>query len=299
MRIATRGSALALWQANYVMARLEAIGVENPVIQVVETAGDRDTSSPLHSIGGKGVFCKEVQLAVLDGRADVGVHSAKDLPALTPPGLVLGAIPTRDDPEDCLVGSRLLDLATGGRVATGSVRRRAQLARLRPDLEFHELRGNISTRLAKAHDFDAIMVAHVALKRLAMLAGGGVDGLTVQGLPVDVLPPETMIPQVGQGALAIECRHDDQGALNALAAIDDPTARRLVRAERAFLRELGGDCFLPAGAYATGGPTGSIELVGFLASPRLDRIKQLRSRGDQGEALGRQVAKTLRAAISR
>lgn len=286
MRIATRGSALALWQAHHVAALIEGSGGPSAEIVVVETTGDRDTTSPLHSIGGKGVFCKEVQLALLDGRADIAVHSAKDLPAETPPGLLLGAIPARGDVRDCLVGTTLNDLAQGASVATGSVRRRAQLYAHRPDLVFHELRGNIATRLGKAGDFDAIVMAATALERLGETAD-----------VIDIVPVETMVPQVGQGALAIECRIDDDAATAALAAIDDPDVSRLVRAERAFLNELGGDCSLPAAAHARSGANGAIEMLGFLSSEDLTRSHQLGLSGTDGLKLGVELARTLTQAL--
>lgn len=292
MRIATRGSALALWQANHV-ARLLAnlAGIDDVEIVEISTSGDRDKTSPLHSIGGKGIFCKEVQHAVLDGRADIAVHSAKDLPALTPDELHLGAIPTRGEVRDCLIGTSLNDLRPGASVATGSVRRRAQLAAHRPDLVFHELRGNIATRLAKLDAFDAIVMAAAALDRLG-------DSIQVAG-PVDVVPVETMVPQVGQGALAIECRADDQASIAALTAIDDRATSPLVRAERAFLAELGGDCSLPAAAHArwTGDVGGDISILGFLASEDLQSAHQLRLGGLDGASLGAQVASTLRSAL--
>ncbi|MEM7096509.1 MAG: hydroxymethylbilane synthase [Actinomycetota bacterium] len=291
MRIATRGSALARWQADHVADLLRERGVEGIDIVVVETSGDRDTTSPLHSIGGKGVFCKEIQAAVLDGRADIAVHSAKDLPAITPPGLTLAAVPARGDVRDCLVGSTLNALPEGASVATGSVRRRAQLARHRPDLVFHELRGNIATRLSKLAGFDAIVMAVAALDRL------GHD--VVGGAKVDPMPIETMVPQVGQGALAIECRFDDDDVVAALGSISDPLAVRLVSAERAFLRELGGDCSLPAAAHAIGGLDGELDLVGFLAASDLSTSHQLRLRGEDGEALGVELAQTLRSVLGR
>ncbi|HIL45897.1 MAG TPA: hydroxymethylbilane synthase, partial [Acidimicrobiia bacterium] len=209
LRAATRGSALALWQTNRVA---ELLAHTNPEVQietvVVETTGDQNQTTPLHQMGGQGVFVKEVQAAVLDGRADFAVHSAKDLPAAATPGLVLAAIPERADPRDVLVGARWADLPAGAIIATGSVRRRAHLAHLRPDLNFAELRGNIATRLEKAADFAAIVMAKAALDRL---------GLTPA--VVDVLPPEVLLPQVGQGALAIECRTDDAAAATLLASI--------------------------------------------------------------------------------
>jgi hydroxymethylbilane synthase len=177
---------------------------------------------------------------VLDGRADFAVHSAKDLPATgTPEGIVLMAVPERADPRDVLVGSTLAALPAGARVGTGSVRRRAQLAALRPDLTFAELRGNIPTRLERAVEFDAIVVAAAALERLGLA-----DRAT------EYLEPSVMLPQVGQGALAVECRTDDTEAHERLAAIDDTRAHAAVGAERAFLAQLGGGCDLPVGALA-------------------------------------------------
>ena len=237
VRIATRGSALARWQAERVGARLAG-----PVeYVVVSTTGDRDQQSDLHAIGGQGVFTKEVQQAVLDGVADLAVHSAKDLPAQTPPGLVLAAVPERGDARDALVGTRFDSLPTGARVGTGSVRRRAQLAAARPDITFGPLRGNIETRLRKRVElgYDAIVVAYVALERLG-LAGDASD----------VLDPNLLLPQVGQGALAVECRADDKRMRTELRRIDDAIAFRTVMSERAFLAALGGGCDLPCGALA-------------------------------------------------
>jgi len=255
LRVATRSSALARWQAERVATLLGAGDADAVELVPVTTTGDADLTTPLHVLGGTGVFVKEVQAAVLDGRADLAVHSAKDLPASdTPAGLVLAAVPERGDARDALVGSTLAALPAGARVATGSVRRRAQLAALRPDLTFSELRGNIATRLEKASEFDAIVVALVALERL------GLDDRVS-----DVLDPSTMCPQVGQGALAVECRVDDADTHARLAAIDDPVAHRAVAAERAFLAELGSGCDLPCGAYARD-IDGTVTISGVLAS---------------------------------
>ncbi len=253
-RASTRGSTLARWQTSHVAQLLgSAAGVEVEPL-VVQTTGDRRLDVPIHEIGGKGVFVKEVQAAVLDGRADFAVHSAKDLPSITPVGLVLASVPTRADARDALIGSRLDDLALGAVVATGSIRRRAQLANARPDLVFAELRGNIGTRLLKASDFDAIVMAAAALDRLHQ-----------EVEVVERLAPSIMLPQVGQGALAIECRADDVEMIDLLRTIEDRDARVCVNAERGFLQELGGDCDLPAGAYATLHDEG-IELTAMLAS---------------------------------
>lgn len=286
LRAATRGSPLARWQTDHVAGLLAEAGAvaaaEAVEAVVVSTVGDRRAEAPIGSMGGKGVFAVEVQAAVLDGRADIAVHSAKDLPARTPDGLVLAAVPARGDPRDALVGCALADLPLSARVATGSARRRAQLAWLRPDLVFAELRGNIETRLAKAAGFDAVVMAAVALDRLGLAPG-----------VVDVLDPSVMLPQVGQGALAVECRAGDSAVREALAAVEHRESRLAVEAERAFLLELGGDCTIPAGAYATVGAGGRIELTGLLASPDGRKVVRQRRSGDDPAALGRSVARLL------
>ncbi len=280
-RAATRGSALALWQTRHVASLL---GRELEEV-VVSTVGDRELNVPIHTMGGKGVFVKEVQAALLDGRADIAVHSGKDLPARTPPELTLVAVPTRADARDALIGSTWDALPTGARVATGSVRRRAQLAWHRPDLVFSELRGNIQTRLEKlaSGGFDAIVMAAAALDRLELALDAEVDRLD----------PSIMVPQVAQGALAIECRADDTATIEALQAIQDPATRRVVDAERAFLDELGGDCDLPAGAHAVLDRDGTIEIVGMLSSLDGRVLIRERRRGDDPDVLGRGVARFL------
>jgi hydroxymethylbilane synthase len=253
VRVATRGSALARWQAERVASLL---GGEVELV-IVETVGDRDKTTSLDQLGGQGIFVKEVQEAVLDGRADLAVHSAKDLPsndALRAPGLVLAAVPERADPRDVLVGSALHDLAPGATIATGSARRRALLADARPDLTFTDLRGNIATRLDRVPPGGAVVTAAAALDRL---------GLSHR--VAAVLDPATFVPQVAQGALAVECRDDDAEVRAALAAIDDRHARRAVDAERAWLATLGGGCDLPVGAHATCDGD-EIRLTGLLAS---------------------------------
>ena len=278
VRVATRGSALARWQAQRVVELL----AQPAELVVVSTRGDRDTTSALHSLGGSGVFVKEVQDALWRGEADVAVHSAKDLPAVTADGLVLGAVPERADPRDALVGSSLGAIATGGRIGTGSVRRRAQLAALRPDLTFGELRGNIATRLEKATDFAAIVLAAAALDRLGLAARA-----------TELLAPATMLPQVGQGALAVECRADDHASIALLTAIDDAAAHRAVRAERAFLARLGGGCTLPCGALAGETADGGLVLEALLASLDGRVVLRARSTGQDPETLGLEVARVL------
>ncbi|MEE2769056.1 MAG: hydroxymethylbilane synthase [Actinomycetota bacterium] len=286
VRLATRGSALARWQTDRVIARLEeeVLGTECEVV-VVSTTGDRNPDTPIHEMGGQGVFVAEVQTAVLDGRADVAVHSAKDLPATTCEGLTLAAVPERADPRDALVGSRWADLVEGAVIATGSIRRRAHLAHHRPDLEFQELRGNIETRLRRVSDVDAIVMAKAALDRLGLISPN-----------TDPLEPEVLLPQVAQGALAVECRSDDLLIADALSAIEDPIARRTVDAERAFLAEMGAGCNLPVAAYAQSAstnPQGDLIFTGALAS--LDGTTLLREErsGSDGVALGQEVARHL------
>lgn len=261
IRIATRQSPLALWQSHHVADLLRAV---DPSVRVelvsLETHADQRLDIPISQLGGKGAFSKEVQARVLGGYADIAVHSAKDLQAVTPDGLIIGAFPERGDVRDCLVGARLEDLAPGDTVATGSNRRQAQLANLRNDLTFEGLRGNIATRLAKASNFGAIVMAYAALERL---------GETPD--VVDVLDPEVMIPQVGQGALAVECREDDEPVQALLASIDHRATRIQLEAERGFLAELGGDCDLPAGAHCA-----DLVLRAMLANPErglLERVE--------------------------
>src|SRR4051794_21625648 len=273
LRAATRGSELARWQTDHVAGLL---GGEVEVV-VVETTGDRRTDVPIHAMGGRGVFVKEVQAAVLDGRADIAVHSAKDLPSEPAPGLVIGAVPEREDPRDALVGSTLDGLAPGARIATGSVRRRAQLAHLRPHLTFENLPGDIGTRLPRARDGATVVAAAAALRRLGL--EDRID---------DVLPPGVMLPQVAQGALAIECRADDEHTRERLAAIEHAPSRLAVDAERAFLARLGGGCDLPVGAHYRDGV-----LTGVVCS--LDGRVVLRASADGAEpgALGVDVADRL------
>ena len=278
LRIATRGSRLALWQAERV-ATLLGGDVE---LVIVSTTGDQRTDVPIWTIGGTGVFVKEVQQAVLEGRADLAVHSAKDLPSETAAGLLLAAVPERADPRDALVGKKLDAIPAGGRIGTGSVRRQAQLAAARPDLQFESLRGNIETRIAKAADVDAVVVAKAALDRL---------GLADQA--AEVLDPLVMLPQIAQGALAVECRADDSSATARLAGIDDVAAHRAVDAERAFLRQLGGGCDLPCGALAEVRPDGDVAIEVLLATLDGKTVLRTRHAGPDPEVVGREAAHIL------
>lgn len=269
-----------MWQAEHVASLLHAAHPELEVELVgVSTEGDRRLDVPLSEIGGKGVFATEVQAALLDGRADIAVHSGKDLPAVTAPELFLAAVPERGDARDALVGGRLDELPEGGVVATGSARRRALLARARPDLRFEELRGNMATRLAKSVDFDAIVVASVAFERLGMT-----EHLTER------LDTSTFVPQVAQAALAIECRADDGATIELVAALEHGPSRTAVDAERAFLAELGGDCSLPAGAHAVVDVDCTIHLDAVLAAEVGGHVVQLRRSGTDPVALGTSIA---------
>ena len=245
LRIATRGSAQARRQAELVAEHVSAaagVGVE---FVFVQTTGDQRQDVALHDLGGQGVFVKEVQRAVLDGRADLAVHSAKDLPSTEADGLVIAAFARRRSPWDVLVGCALDELAPGATVATGSVRRRAQLTCLRPDLVFVELRGNIETRLAKIPERGAIVMAEAALQILGLT-----DKIAYR------FALSEMVPQAGQGALALECRTDDDTTADVLHAVDDGPTRACVEAERAVLATLGSGCSLPVGAYGSWEPTG-------------------------------------------
>lgn len=252
VRIATRGSAQARAQSEQVGTALAAASPGLAVeYVVVETAGDRRADEPLHAMGGQGVFVRDVQRAVLEGRADLAVHSAKDLPSAETPGLLLGAFCRRRDPADALVGLPLDRLAEGATVASGSVRRRALLLAMRPDLDLVELRGNIHTRLSKVPADGAIVMAVAALEILELTAR------VSQRLDV-----ETFVPAPGQGCVAVECRAGEPWWAELVATVDHPPSRAAVEAERAFLAELGTGCSLPVGAHADGR-----QLVGFLADP--------------------------------
>jgi hydroxymethylbilane synthase len=257
LRLATRGSAQATAQSQAVA---DALNAAHPGLTVelvfVETLGDQRLDVPLHTIGGQGVFVKEVQRAVLDGHADIAVHSAKDLPSVTADGLQLAAFCDRRDPRDALVGASLDTLPAGATVATGSVRRRAQLQAVRPDLQFVELRGNIHTRLSKLPEGGALVMAVAAMQILDL------TDRIAQALPVD-----EFVPAPGQGCVAIECRDDDAHTAGLLAAMDHAATRTSVEAERAFLAELGTGCSLPVAAHAVRGGDGSLVLHGFLAHP--------------------------------
>ncbi|HUF12050.1 MAG TPA: hydroxymethylbilane synthase [Longimicrobiales bacterium] len=260
MRIVTRGSALALWQANYVRDALVGAGIADPITVVVRTTGDRVQDVPLARIGDRGLFTREVDDALLDGRADLAVHSLKDVPTVLPDGLGIVAILERSDPSDVLVAragelGRLHSLPPGARVGTSSLRRRAQLAALRPDLDIVDLRGNVDTRIARVHEgvVDAAILARAGLLRLGRAKEAS-----------DVLSAPEWLPAVGQGALALVMRSDDPAGAR-VAALEHPPTRAAVTAERSFLRRLEGGCQVPIGALAVW-RSGAIELQGAVFS---------------------------------
>lgn len=296
LRLATRKSPLALWQAHHVASLLSAAhaGLQVELVPV-STIGDRARDVPVWEMGGRGVFAGEVQAAVLDGLADAAVHSAKDLMPVEPAGLILAATPERADPRDVLVGAGLAELRAGSIVATGSQRRRAQLAAAVPGVRFESLRGNIATRLQRVPSGGAVVVALAALRRLEL-----------DPEPMEILGTDVMLPQVAQGAIGVECRADDKATLSLLRAADDSWTRAAIEAERSFLASVGGSCNLPVGAYATPvgqpAPAGAeaLHLEGLLATP--DGATVVR-RGAEGSmldpaGLGRQVAEAVLSAAS-
>jgi len=276
--IASRGSQLALWQARWVSAQLTSLGHECR-IEIIKTTGDKITDVPLAKVGTKGLFTKEIEEALLDGRADLAVHSLKDLPTELPEGLVLAAVPEREDPRDAVVGKRLADLPAGARVGTSSLRRSAQLRKLRPDLAIESVRGNLDTRLRKLDEgrYDAILLAAAGLKRL-----GWGDRIA------EILPAGTMCPAVGQGALAIETRASGAG-FDAVQALDHAETHAAVLAERGVLSALGGGCQVPIGAHATV-EGGKLLLLGIVASPEGDETIRGEASGAASEAASLGIA---------
>ncbi|HZA52584.1 MAG TPA: hydroxymethylbilane synthase [Myxococcaceae bacterium] len=244
LRIATRKSPLALWQARHVAGLLGARHNVRSELVELTTEGDRVLSAPLSQVGGKGLFVKELEGAILEGRADLAVHSLKDMTSQIPAGLLLACVPEREDPRDAFVGRvgpTLFALPEGARVGTSSLRRSCQILERRPDLRVVGLRGNVQTRLRKLVEEDLAG---------AVLALAGLRRLGLESRITEVLEPEVMLPAVGQGALAIECREDDAELRRMLEALEDRQARIAVTAERAFLGRLEGGCTVPLAAHA-------------------------------------------------
>ena len=282
---ATRPSALARWQTQWVIRTLQAA---HPGLvcreEVIVTHGDRVLDRPLPEIGGKGLFTQELEAALLGGRVDAAVHSLKDLPTEMPPDLTVGAVPVRAEARDALVSAQGYTLATlpeSAVVGTSSLRRTAQLLAVRPDLRIRPLRGNVDTRVRKALDgrYDAVVLAGAGLARL---------GLTEH--VSEWLPLEVMLPAPGQGALAVQCRADDAATLRLLAAIEHTPTRAATEAERAFLEALGGGCAVPVAAYAEALPDGRLRLRGFVGAADGRGHWRGEAVGDAPRALGAALA---------
>lgn len=281
--IGSRGSQLALWQANWVKDQLTAQGHECR-IEIIHTTGDKITDVPLAQVGSKGVFTKEIEEALIAGQIDVAVHSMKDMPTDLPDGLVIAAIPAREDVRDALIGYKLHELPRYATVGTSSLRRTAQLKALRPDLRIEPIRGNLDTRLRKFDEkqYDAIMLAAAGLKRL-----GWQDRIT------EHVDPETICPAVGQGALAIETRADNGPAFQAVRKLSDNRTAICVVAERTMLGALGGGCQVPIGAYAK--KDNLLHIQGIVVAPDGSQIVKQKTSGDprHPEKIGERLAQAL------
>lgn len=289
IRIATRGSMLALRQSGMIKAALEKVWPEIRFeLQVIKTTGDKITGVPLSKVGGKGLFVKEIEDALLDGSADLAVHSMKDVPADLPEGLMIAALPEREDPRDCLIlreGKSMGDLRDGALIGTSSLRRASQMLSLRPDAKIRDLRGNLDTRLRKLDEglFDAIILAAAGLNRM-----GWQERATV------FLAPAEFVPAVGQGALAIEARSEDLEVRRLLAPLDHFETAVALRAERSMLGELEGGCQVPIGGHARieGKMVALLGLVASLDGAQL--IRAVRSAPlEEAELLGKRVAAEL------
>jgi len=285
LRIGTRGSLLAKWQAESIRKKLfAATGVEGEIV-IIKTAGDKMQQAPLTQIGGKGIFIKELEEALLEESIDLAVHSVKDIPTDTPSRLMFPAVCRRDDVRDCLVGSTLANLRQGARVGTSSLRRHAQVLHIRPDLDIRDLRGNVDTRLRKVEsgEYEAIL-----------LAKAGLDRLGVSQRISEILSPEVCMPAVGQGAIAVECRLKDTETADILSPLDDAETRTAIIAERALLAELQGGCQVPLGAWARI-ERGELVLEACVCS--VDGVQYVKQRAtappDQAAALGEHMAKLL------
>jgi hydroxymethylbilane synthase len=288
LRLGTRASGLALCQATWVKNRIEE---QNPGVSVnlvhIRTTGDK-IETPLFKVGGKGLFVKEIEDALLRGEVDLAVHSAKDLPALIPEGLTLMAFPEREDPRDALVtadGKRFGEIPRGGKVGTGSLRRKAQLLNLRPDLEVVPLRGNLDTRIKKLSSLklDAVVLASAGLRRMCWEARVS-----------EYFDPEAMLPAVGQGVLAIEGRVGDEHVLRAVAPLNHLPTQISLLAERAFLKKLGGGCQVPVAGLAKA-EGGRVALLGLVAAVDGRKVVKGRVEGSAGknEELGQGLAEKL------
>lgn len=292
--VGSRQSALALTQTGQVIADLQRLAKELGIaatfeVKKIVTKGDQILDVTLSKVGGKGLFVKEIEQALLDGAIDLAVHSMKDVPSVLPEGLTLGAIPKREDARDCVItreGVSFEQLPQGAIVGTSSLRRSSQLQHLRPDLKIVSIRGNIDTRIQKLHSegMDAIVLAAAGLHRMSWA-----ERIT------SYISEEACIPAVGQGSLGIECRESDEEIMRLLAAYDDALTRRAVEAERAFLLQINGGCQVPIGAYATIGEDNLIHITGIVGSPDGDILLKATMQGSEPKQLGKQLAERLQA----
>jgi hydroxymethylbilane synthase len=285
LRIGTRGSLLAKWQAEFIRKQLfAATGVEAETI-IIKTSGDKLQQAAVTQIGGKGIFIKELEEALMEETIDLAVHSVKDIPTDIPSRLMFPAVCRRDDVRDCLVGSTLANLRHGARVGTSSLRRQAQLRHIRPDLDCRDLRGNVDTRLRKVEsgEYEAVMVSKAGLDRLGL-------GQRIS----EILSPEVSMPAVGQGAIAVECRLKDTEAGDLLAPLDDAETRTAIIAERALLGAMHGGCQVPMGAW---GRIERGELVLEACVCSVDGVQYVKQRAtappDQAAQLGEHMARLL------
>jgi len=289
LRIGTRGSALALAQATLVQKQIQEHHPQVTVeLTIIKTTGDKIQDVPLAKIGGKGLFTKEIEMAIAAGEVDLGVHSMKDVPTEVPPGLVIGITTRREDPRDAFISRKypsIMEIPAGGRIGTGSLRRRAQLLHLRPDLEIVPLRGNVDTRLRKlvAENLDGLILATAGLRRL-----GRAEEITA------IISDSQMLPAIGQGALGLEYREVDRDTRNLLAFLDHPETKVAVAAERAFLARLEGGCQVPIAARGIlqNGELFLEGLIGDLTGERIYR-EQITGPPENALELGRQLAETL------
>ncbi|MEH0021173.1 MAG: hydroxymethylbilane synthase [Desulfobacter sp.] len=290
VRIGTRGSQLALWQANHIKSCIENAFPDTRVeIITIKTTGDRITDRPLAAVGGKGLFVKEIETALMEGRIDLAVHSMKDMPGELPPGLVIGAIPERENPFDVMISGRdnvLADYPQGARIGTSSLRRGSQLKHARPDLEIRSIRGNLDTRLRKlkSGEYDAIVLAAAGLRRL-----GQENEIT------EYLDETTMVPAVGQGALCIETRENDPEMAPFMDALDHGPTRICVQGERAFLRQIEGSCHIPVACFGKIREDDTVLLTAVVASEDGQEIikETITTPAERVETGGRELAERL------
>ncbi|MEC5270772.1 hydroxymethylbilane synthase [Caldifermentibacillus hisashii] len=287
--VGSRRSKLAMTQTNWVIDQLKRIGAPFTFeLKEIVTKGDEILNVTLSKVGGKGLFVKEIEQAMLKKEIDIAVHSMKDMPAVLPDGLVIGTIPEREDPRDVLISKEnrsLRDLPAGAIVGTSSLRRKAQILNIRPDLEIKWIRGNIDTRLKKleTEEYDAIILAAAGLSRMGWKAE----------VVSEYLEPSDCIPAVGQGALAIECRKDDEEILQWLAKLNCPKTNRAVQAERAFLNKIGGSCQVPVGGYAVINAEDDVVLNAFVASGNGKTIFKETVVGKDAVAVGEKAGERL------